>query len=128
MHAYCKHNGIGIIPWAPLASGVLARPIGTETMRHNSNKGTVLERKLTDADVTIINRVEELAKKKNCKMGQIALAWAGTKVSSPIVGVNSVERLRESIVNGIELTQEEEVYLEQPCVLCFVVSSVVGLT
>jgi hypothetical protein len=44
------------------------------------------------------------------------------------VGVNSVERLRESIVNGIELTQEEVVYLEQPCVLCFVVSIVVGLT
>jgi len=128
MHAYCKHNGIGIIPWAPLAAGALARPVGTETTRENSTRGTALEKKLTDADVTIINRVEELAKKKNCKMGQIALAWAGTKVSSPIVGVNSVERLRESIVNGIELTQEEEVYLEQPCVLCFVVSSVVGLT
>jgi aryl-alcohol dehydrogenase-like predicted oxidoreductase len=128
MHAYCKHNGIGIIPWAPLASGVLARPVGTDTTRQNSTKGTALEKKLTDADVTIINRVEELAKKKNCKMSQIALAWAGTKVASPIVGVNSVERLRESIVNGIELTQEEVVYLEQPCVLCLVMSIVVGLT
>jgi len=114
MHAYCKHNGIGIIPWSPLAGGVLARPIGTDTLRGNFTKGTVFEKKLTDADVTIINRVEELAKKKNCKMSQIALAWAGTKVSSPIVGINSVERLRESIVNDIELTQEEVVYLEQP--------------
>ena len=128
MHAYCKHNGIGIIPWAPLAAGALARPVGTETTRHNSTRGTALEKKLTDADVTIINRVEELAKKKNCKMGQIALAWAGTKVSSPIVGVNSVERLRESIVNGIELTQEDVAYLEQPCILCLVVSIVMGLT
>ena len=47
-------------------------------------------------------------------MSQIVLAWAGTKVSSPNMGIYSVEWLRESIVNGIKLTQEEVVYLEQP--------------
>jgi len=120
MHAYCKHNGIGIIPWAPLASGVLARPVGTETTRINSNKGTPSERQLIGGDATIINRVEELAQKKNCKMSQIALAWVGSKVVSPIVGINSVQRLHESIVEGIKLTPEEVAYLEEPCVFWFI--------
>ncbi|KAG2089356.1 NADP-dependent oxidoreductase domain-containing protein [Suillus discolor] len=114
MLAYCKYNGIGVIPYAPLYSGLLARPIGTESMRHNSTKGTILERKVTSADATIINRVEELSKKKNIKMSQIALAWVASKVSSPIVGISSVQRLQESIIDGIELTPEEIKYLEEP--------------
>ncbi|KAG2095901.1 Aldo keto reductase [Suillus discolor] len=99
MLAYCKYNGIGVIPYAL-------------SMRHNSTKGTVLERKVTSADVTIINRVEELSKKKNCKMSQIALAWVASKASSPIVGISSIHRLQESIIDGIELTPEEIKYLE----------------
>jgi aryl-alcohol dehydrogenase-like predicted oxidoreductase len=113
MLAYCQYNGIGVIPWAPLASGVLARPVGTETTRLNSVKGTTWEKKLTSADTTIINRVEELAKKKNCMMSQIALAWVASKVSSPIVGISSIQRLQESI-EEIELTPEEIKYLEEP--------------
>ncbi|KAJ8585131.1 Aldo/keto reductase [Rhizopogon salebrosus TDB-379] len=114
MLAYCKHNGIGVIPWAPLASGFLARPVGTETTRRNSAKGTPVERKLIGGDQTIVSRVEEFAKKRNCKMSQIALAWVASKVASPIVGVNSVQRLQESILDGIELTPEEMASLEQP--------------
>ncbi|KAG2342415.1 Aldo/keto reductase [Suillus weaverae] len=114
MLAYCKYNGIGVIPWAPLASGFLARPVGTETTRHNSIKGTVLEKDVTSADATIINRVEELAKKKNIKMSQVALAWVASKVSSPIVGISSIQRLQENIIDGIELTPEEIKYLEEP--------------
>jgi len=114
MLAYCKHNGIGVIPWAPLASGVLARPLGTETTRLSVMKGTAFEKKVVGGDATIINRVEELAKKKNCKMSQIALAWVVAKVESPIVGANSVQRLQESVVKGIELTPEEMTYLEEP--------------
>ncbi|KAG1881123.1 NADP-dependent oxidoreductase domain-containing protein [Suillus subluteus] len=113
MLAYCKHNGIGVIPWAPLAHGVLARPLGTETTRSNSRKGTILKKNLSSADTTIINRVEELAKKKNCKMSQIALAWVASKVSSPIVGISSIQRLQESIIEEIELTPEEIKYMEE---------------
>ncbi|KAG2152536.1 NADP-dependent oxidoreductase domain-containing protein [Suillus bovinus] len=114
MLAYCKYNGIGVIPWAPLSSGLLARPVGTETARLSSTKGTVFEIKATRTDAAIINRVEELSKKKNCKMSQIALAWVASKVSSPIVGISSIQRLQESIIEGIELTPEEIKYLEEP--------------
>ena len=119
MLAYCTFNGIGIIPWAPLAGGLLARPVGTESVRLTSVKGTMLERKLSAADNTIINRVEELGNKKGVKMTQIALAWVGQKIVSPIVGVNSVERLKESIVTDVTLTPEEVTYLEEPYVYLF---------
>ncbi|KIJ63009.1 hypothetical protein HYDPIDRAFT_176116 [Hydnomerulius pinastri MD-312] len=114
MLAYCKFNGIGVIPWAPLAAGDLARPVGTETVRLNSGKGTIFEKKLSEADKEIVNRVEKLANEKGVKMGQIALTWVGQKIASPIVGVNSIQRLQESIVTGISLTPEEVAYLEEP--------------
>ena len=123
MLGYCKFNGIGVIPWAPLATGALARPFGTESIRLASSKGGVLARTLTDVDKVIISRVEELGKKKGVKMAQIALAWVGPKVASPIVGVNSIERLKESIVSDITLTPEEVAYLEEPYAY-FVVSIV----
>jgi len=118
MLAYCKYNGIGVIPWSPLSGGALARPLGAETTRANTTKGTVFERTTARGDSTIINRVEELAKKKNCKMSQIGLAWVAAKVESPIVGANSVQRLQESLIKEIELTPEEIAYLEEPCVFC----------
>lgn len=74
MIPYCKAHGIGLIPWAPLAGGALAHPLGEETPRAQESKGTAFEPKLTAADKTIIGRVEELAKKKGCTMAQIALA------------------------------------------------------
>ena len=117
MLAYCKFNGIGVIPWSPLAAGNLARPIGTESIRLNFSKGSIYEKKLSEVDQTIISRVEELAEKKGLKMSQIALAWIGQKVVSPVVGLNSIQRLEESIVTGIVLTPEEVAYLEEPYVL-----------
>ncbi|EGO03510.1 hypothetical protein SERLA73DRAFT_175018 [Serpula lacrymans var. lacrymans S7.3] len=114
MLAYCKYHGIGVIPWAPLAAGLLARPIGTETTRAVSRVGTSSEFKNSEADKIIISRVEEIAKAKGWKMGQVALTWAGSKITSPIVGINSIERLKESIVTGYELTPEEARSLEEP--------------
>jgi hypothetical protein len=67
------------------------------------------------ADMAIINRVEELAKRKNWSMSQVALAWINRRVASPIVGFSSVERVDEAL--GYEdrlLTEDEERYLEEP--------------
>ncbi|EGO03516.1 hypothetical protein SERLA73DRAFT_158140 [Serpula lacrymans var. lacrymans S7.3] len=114
MLAYCKYNGIGVIPWAPLAAGALARPFGTETTRVVSGKGTIFESKYSEADKTIIERVEAISKTKGWKMSQVALAWANSKVTSPIVGFNSIARLEESIIPGYELTPEEVKSLEEP--------------
>ncbi|KAH8829118.1 NADP-dependent oxidoreductase domain-containing protein [Flagelloscypha sp. PMI_526] len=118
MHPYCKHHGIGIIPWSPLAGGDLARPLSTAatTARQEMVKGTPFEKKLTPWMRTIVERVEELSKKKGSTMAQIALAWTNAKVDAPIVGIQSVKRVGESILakGEVDLTEEEMKYLEDP--------------
>jgi len=116
MIPYCLAHGIGLIPWGPLAAGSLARPFGTDTVRESSGKGTVFEKKYSDADKTTIDRVEELAKKKGWTMGEVSLAWMMDVVASPIVGVSSPERLEQAIITGKKLTKEEKEYLEEPYV------------
>ncbi len=76
--------------YSPLMDGNLARPLGTETARIKRVKGTIFEKPVTESDVKIIKRVIELAEKHSWKMCQVALAWSRTKVSSPVVGANSV--------------------------------------
>ena len=93
MIPYCNAHGMGLIPWGPLHAGDLARSLGQATTRSEHTKGSPFERPHSDADKTIITRVEELAKKKGWTNGQVALAWIGKKVSSPIVGVSSVSEM-----------------------------------
>jgi aryl-alcohol dehydrogenase-like predicted oxidoreductase len=58
--------------------------------------------------------VEELANKKGWKMSQVTLAWTNKRITSPIIGFSSVERMDEAIdVRGKTLTDEEEKYLEE---------------
>lgn len=114
MNRFCRETGVGLIPWAPLARGNLARSadqFGT-TERGKSAGG-----KLGEVDEVIVGRVEELAGKKGWKMSQVALSWIATKVSSPIIGFSSVERIDEAIaMRGKSLTEEEIKYLEEPYV------------
>lgn len=116
MLAYCAYNGIGVIPWSPLAGGLLARPAqAAPTARIESVKGTPWELTLTEADIAIVNKVEEFAKAKGCTMAQIAVSWACKKITSPIVGISSVKRLEEAMVQ-VELTDDEIKSLEAPSV------------
>jgi len=89
MNPYCNFEGIGLIPWAPIAGGALARPASalTSTVRGESREA------LSETDKVIINRVEELAKKKGWAMAQVATVWSMSKVTSPIIGFSSVGRL-----------------------------------
>ncbi|KAJ7089044.1 Aldo/keto reductase [Mycena crocata] len=116
MIPYCKAHGIALIPWAPLAAGALARPLGEESLRSKGAKGTAFEGQFTDADKEIIGRVKELADKKGCTMSHVALAWIRLKVDSPIVGISSVARAQQAAEKGVELTPEEAKYLEEPYV------------
>lgn len=92
MLAYCAYKGIGVISFSPLMDGHLARPIETETLRAKCNSGGHFDKKRRPCDHEVIKRVQELAEKHGWTMAQVALAWSGTKVSSPIVGANSVSR------------------------------------
>jgi len=117
MNAFCDATGVGLIPWAPIARGFLARPLdkAASTTRGEGRKGAAVEDVMTEADKEIINRVEELAKKKDWKMSHVATAWINKRVASPIIGFSNVERLDEALeIKGKELTEEEEKYLEEP--------------
>ena len=102
--------------WAPLCRGHLARPPSEfgNTTRSAGEKASPSTTGTVEPDLSIIKRVQELAEKKGWKMSHVALAWINKRVSSPIIGFSSVERMDEAIeVRGKRLTDEEEKYLEE---------------
>ncbi|KAI0631592.1 Aldo/keto reductase [Trametes polyzona] len=110
-----KQFGVGSIPWSPLARGLLTRPVDASSKRGNSD--WFIGRYKNEATVQIVNRVEELAKKKNAKMAQIALAWILSKpgVAAPIIGTTNLSNLEELLgALDIKLSEEEVKYLEEP--------------
>jgi aryl-alcohol dehydrogenase-like predicted oxidoreductase len=101
-----------VTQWAPLCRGHLARPI--EAFGTTTRSKPELEKGLTETDTKTIQRVQELAEKKGWKMSQVALAWINKRISSPIIGFSSVDRMDEAIeVRDKTLTEEEEKYLEE---------------
>ncbi|KAL1957876.1 hypothetical protein VTO42DRAFT_5441 [Malbranchea cinnamomea] len=114
MNRFCRETGVGIIPWAPLERGFLARPPSTEGTTVRSE--TYLQQnKLSEEDLEIIRRVEKVARDKGWRMVEVALAWINKRSTSPIIGFSSVDRIDEALnANGKVLTEEEERYLEEP--------------
>ena len=116
MNPFCEAEGIGLIPWSPLARGLLARPFGEKTER--SEKDVKTKKWFQEADEQnegIVGRVEELARRKGCKMAVLAVAWCLAKGVCPIVGLNSLERIeRVSDAFDVDLSKEDLEYLEEP--------------
>lgn len=116
MNRYCHETGVGLIPWAPLYRGLLARPLGSDkTTRQQSMQGNPIFGELHEADVEIIGRVSNVAEKHGWKMSQVALAWIIQKGTTPVVGVSKLSRLEDACeVRGKQLTEDEMKYLEEP--------------
>ena len=116
MNPYCHQSGVGLIPWAPLYRGLLARPLGSDkTAREESMKGNPMFKGVDETDAEIIKRVQELAEKHGWKMSQVSLAWIIQKNTIPIVGFSNLGRLDEAVdVKGKTLTEDEMKYLEEP--------------
>ncbi|KAJ3543808.1 hypothetical protein NM208_g3385 [Fusarium decemcellulare] len=116
MNKYCNIHGVGLTPWAPLASGRLARRPSQRSISiraSNSNNGSIYEAADGNAE-KILQRVEEIAVKKNWPMSHVSLAWLNRRVTAPIIGFSSVERIDEALAAiGKELTFDEERYLEE---------------
>lgn len=112
MLPFCRSEGIGIIPWSPLARGLLGRPTGATSSRNEADAKT--KKWFGDAEPDIIQRVEELSRKKGCSMASVATAWVIKKGCSPIVGLTSVERVDQIMESlGVELSDNECEYLEE---------------
>jgi len=108
-----KHFGVGCIPWSPLARGLLTRP-WNETSKRSETDPMLKSWPRDFGTEEIVNRIEQLAKKKGYKMAQIAVAWSLAKVTAPIVGTTSLSNLKEMIdALQVELTEEDLKYLEE---------------
>jgi aryl-alcohol dehydrogenase (NADP+) len=121
----CREEGIGVIPWSPLARGFLAgnrrREDRGETPRAKSDE---FAHKLyyADSDFTIADRVVEAAARRGVKPTQIALAWLLAKpgVTAPIVGASKLPHLDDAIgaleirLDPAEIAFLEELYQPHP--------------
>lgn len=102
------------LQWGPLAEGLLARPLSNNGSTTRSAGGAEAHSSLRPEGREIIKRVEELSKKKGWTMSQITLAWMMKRVTTPIIGFSSEQRIDEALsARGKELTPEEEKYLEE---------------
>ncbi|KAI9725626.1 MAG: hypothetical protein M1828_002911 [Chrysothrix sp. TS-e1954] len=109
VNKFCNETGVGLIPWGPLAAGKLARSSSLQGKTTRSEGQS-----LSDTDKAIVDRVEELAKKKNWSMTQVVLAWSNKRISSPLIGFSKPERMDEALAaRDQNLTDEEEKYLEE---------------
>ena len=117
MNKYCKETGVGLIPWSPLGGGALAKPrskaMGESIRSTNNPFASVFA---DEHSQSIIERVEQMAERKGWTMAQVSLAWLLAKgVSSPIVGLSSVERMDEALgVTGKTLSEEEIKSIDEP--------------
>jgi 1-deoxyxylulose-5-phosphate synthase len=116
----CEDQGIGVIPWSPLARGFLVgnrtREKSGETARSRSDQ-FAHNMYYTDSDFEIVDRVVKCAEQRGVKPAQIALTWMLSKayVTSPIIGASKMYQLDEAIgALDIQLTAEEIANLEAP--------------
>lgn len=116
----CIDQGIGLIPWSPLARGFFAgnrkRGGGGETVRANNDPfGNSLY--FRDEDFTVADCVAQVAKEHGVTGSQVALAWILSKpyVTSPILGATKLDHLEQAIAAlDLELSDEELKRLEEP--------------
>ena len=119
MLPYCRETGVGVIPWSPVARGVLTRPWSERTTKREGSDNflkSMLRAKETEVDKTIVDRLEEVARKKGVGMAQVAIAWSLRQPGvNPIVGLSSKARVDQAVeAIKIQLTDEEAEYLEEP--------------
>jgi len=114
----CQSEGIGVIPWSPLARGRLARPWQEKTKRFESDQfGKTLYARTEAADRMVIDRLGQVAEQRGVPRAQLALAWVLGKraVTAPIVGASKPHHLEDAVAAlSLRLTPEEIAVLEEP--------------
>ena len=115
----CEEEGIGVLPWSPLARGYLARPHEEydTTARAASDDYSRAHPYAENGGVEINERVQQLATDEGVEMAQIALAWLLHKpaVDAPIIGTSSIEHLDDAVAAlDIDLSRSDMEYLEAP--------------
>lgn len=116
----CRAEGIGVIPWSPLARGRLTRDWDEKTARSETDEfGKTLYKSNVDSDRQVVAAVAEVAKKRGVSRAQVALAWVLQKpgVTAPIVGATKMVHLEDAVAAlKVQLTSDELAQLEAPYV------------
>ena len=120
MNPFCIDQGIGLIPWSPLARGFLAgnrRVKGEGATKRAKSDGFAHQMYYEEGDFQVLDQVEKLARQRDVTPAQIALAWLMHKpgVTCPIIGASKMNQLDEAIAAvGIRLSTEEIERIEAP--------------
>ncbi len=111
----CADQGIGVIPWSPLARGKVTRDWDSSTRRAETDEfGRTL---YVDTDRVIVERVAEVAAARGVSRAQVALAWVlhNPVITAPIVGTTKPHHLDDALAAlQINLTDDEVKQLEEP--------------
>ena len=114
----CADQGVGLIPWSPMARGRLTRPWDTHTARTETDAyGKTLYNATQEADRLVVEAVQRVAQRLAVPMARVALAWVLRKpgVSAPIIGATKLEQLDEAAAAlSLKLTDEDVAELEAP--------------
>ncbi len=119
----CLSEGVGVIPWSPLARGRLTRPAGETTLRAETDDfATNLYGTDAEAERRIIDAVSAIARQRGVSMAQVAMAWLLSKpgVTAPIVGVSKPRHLDDAVaalslkLDGEEIERLEAAYVPLP--------------
>lgn len=117
----CQAEGVGLVPWSPLARGKLTRPWqGESTKRTETDEfGKTLYTGAEGSDREVVERVSQVAAARGVARAQVALAWLLQKpaVTSPIIGATKPHHLEEAVgALSLKLSAEEIKALEEPYV------------
>ena len=114
----CADQGVGVIPWSPLARGRLTRPFGETTVRSETDVvGKALYKAEDAADRAVIDALADLAAQRGVPMASLGLAWHFTKpqVAAPIIGATKPQHIADAVAAlDIVLSAEDIAALEAP--------------
>jgi aryl-alcohol dehydrogenase-like predicted oxidoreductase len=117
----CIDQGVGVIPWSPLARGLLAGSRTRGGQQHTTRSGSdpFIDNLYVEADFDVVDRVREVAQRRGLPPAQVALAWLLHRpgVTAPIVGATKLGHLEDAIAaEQVALSDEEMNQLEEPYV------------
>ncbi|MEA9983765.1 MULTISPECIES: aldo/keto reductase [Subtercola] len=118
MHPFCLDQGVGVLPWSPLARGRLTRPWGESSTRDDTdNVSARVYAGTEDVDHQIADAVGTVALNRGISRAQVALAWVRQQpaVTSPIVGATKQQHLDDAVASvDLTLSADELAALEAP--------------
>lgn len=116
----CQKYELAILPWSPLAGGILARRYsGSKAIPEGSRaerSGTTFQQRITQRGLDVVERVNEMARERGITITQLALLWCKDQpgITSPIIGPRTMEHLEDALpVGDMKLTDEDRILFDE---------------